>query len=233
MIEIRNLTKVFTTRGRRHVVFENLNLTVRDKMSVAILGRNGAGKSTLLQILAGTMDPTSGEVITNDTISWPVGFAGSFHQELTGAQNTKFLARVYGVDTDEMRRFVEDFAELGEHFYLPLRTYSSGMRGRLAFGTSMAIKFDYYLVDESTAAGDKSFRDKAEATFLERMSNAGSFVVSHSMRQIQALCDVALVLENGEITYYEDVDEAIEVHEANMERAGEERKRKMRVGLSR
>lgn len=230
MIEIRNLTKVFTTHGQRHVVFENLNLTVPDKVSVAVLGRNGSGKSTLLQILSGTMDPTAGEVISDSTISWPVGFAGSFHQELTGAQNTKFLARVYGVDTDEMRRFVEDFAELGEHFYLPIRTYSSGMRGRLAFGASMAIKFDYYLVDESTATGDKSFRDKAEATFLDRMAHSGSFVVSHSMRQIKALCDVALVLENGQISFYEDVDKAIEVHEGNMERAGEERKRKMRIG---
>lgn len=231
MIEIRNLTKVFTTHGRRHVVFENLNLTVPDNTSVALLGRNGAGKSTLLQILAGTMDATSGEIITDSTISWPVGFAGSFHQELTGAQNTKFLARVYGVDTDAMRRFVEDFAELGEHFHLPTRTYSSGMRGRLAFGTSMAIKFDYYLVDESTAAGDKSFREKAEATFLDRMSNSGSFVVSHSMRQVKALCDVALVLENGEITVFDDVEEAIAVHEGNMDRAGEERQRRMRVGM--
>lgn len=230
MIEIRNLTKVFYTRGRRHVVFEDLNMIVPDNMSVALLGRNGAGKSTLLQILAGTMDATSGEVITNSSISWPVGFAGSFHPELTGAQNTKFIARAYGIDTDEMRQFVEEFAELGQHFYLPLRTYSSGMKGRLAFGTSMAVKFDYYLVDESTAAGDKSFRDKAEATFLDRMATSGSFVVSHSMRQVKALCDVALVLENGEITFFEDVDEAIEVHEANMERAGEERQRRMLVG---
>ncbi|MEO9779999.1 ABC transporter ATP-binding protein [Sedimentitalea sp.] len=230
MIEIRNLTKVFTTSGRRHVVFENLNLTVPANTSVALLGRNGAGKSTLLQILAGTMDATSGEIITDSTISWPVGFAGSFHPELTGAQNTKFVARTYGIDTDEMRKFVEDFADLGQHFYLPLRTYSSGMKGRLAFGTSMAVKFDYYLVDESTAAGDKSFRDKAEAVFLDRMSTSGSFVVSHSMRQIKALCNVALVLEDGEITVFDDVEEAIATHEANMERAGEERRKKVLPG---
>lgn len=231
MIEIRNLTKTFYTRGRRHVVFENLNMIVPDNTSVALLGRNGAGKSTLLQILAGTMDATSGEVITDSSISWPVGFAGSFHPELTGAQNTKFIARAYGIDTDEMRQFVEEFAELGQHFYLPLRTYSSGMKGRLAFGTSMAVKFDYYLVDESTAAGDKSFRDKAEATFLERMSTSGSFVVSHSMRQVKALCDVALVLEDGQITFYEDVEEAIEVHEENLEKAGEERRKKVQLGV--
>lgn len=220
MIELRNLTKVFTTNGRRKPVFRNLNLTVPAGTSVGLLGRNGAGKSTLLQILAGTLDPTSGEVITNASVSWPVGFSGSFHPDLTGAQNTRFLARVYGVDSTEMSRFVEDFAELGSHFHMPIRTYSSGMRGRLAFGASMAIKFDYYLVDEATATGDQSFRAKADATFQDRMRDAGSFVVSHSMNQIRSLCDVGLVLENGQISYFDDVNDAISYHEANLISSG-------------
>ena len=195
---------------------DNISLTLPSKTSVALLGRNGAGKSTLLKILAGNMEPTSGEILTDGTISWPVGFAGSFHPELTGMQNVRFVARIYGADTDATIRFVEDFAELGQHFRLPFRTYSSGMRSRLAFGVSMAIPFDTYLVDEVTATGDASFRQKSSALFRARMENAGSFVVSHSMPTVRELCDVGMVLENGRATYYEDLEEAIAHHETNM-----------------
>lgn len=216
MIELRNLTKVFTVRGRKKVICDNINLKVPARTSVGLLGRNGAGKSTLLKILAGNMEPTSGEIICDGTISWPVGFAGSFHGDLTGAQNTKFIARIYGVDTDQMSRFVEDFAELGQHFHLPVRTYSSGMKSRLAFGASMAVPFDYYLVDEATATGDAAFKAKSNAVFRDRMQKAGSFVVSHSMGVIRELCDIGMVLENGQATVYEDLDEAIARHEENM-----------------
>lgn len=227
MIELRNLSKVFTLNGRSKVICNNINLIVPSRISVALLGRNGAGKSTLLKILAGNMDPTSGEILTDGTISWPVGFSGSFHPELTGAQNTKFVARVYGVDTDEMSRFVEDFAALGPHFRLPFRTYSSGMRSRLAFGVSMAIPFDTYLVDEVTATGDAAFRKRSTEVFRDRMQNAGSFVVSHSMGTIRDLCDVGMVLEEGTATYYDDLEEAIAHHERNM--TGQPRDQRMNL----
>ena len=134
MIEFRNLRKEFVLHGRRKVVIDRLNMVVPSNTSVALLGRNGAGKSTLLQMIAGTMDPTSGEILSTGTISWPVGFAGSFHPDLTGFQNTKFIARIYGVDTDELAAFVEDFADLGQSFHMPFRSYSSGMRSKLSFG---------------------------------------------------------------------------------------------------
>ena len=216
MIELHNLTKVFMLRGRRKVVCDNINLRVPSKISVAHLGRNGAGKSTLLKMLAGNMEPTSGQILTDGTISWPVGFAGSFHRDLTGAQNVRFVARIYGVDTDEMVDFVEDFAELGQHFRLPVHSYSSGMRSRLAFGVSMAVPFDTYLVDEVTATGDAAFKRKSSTLFRARMENAGSFVVSHSMGTIRELCDVGMVLEDGQATYYDDLEAAIAHHEDNM-----------------
>ena len=225
MLELRNLTKVFTVDGVRKVVFEDINLVVPEKLSVGLLGRNGAGKSTLLRILAGNMEPTRGEVLCDGTISWPVGFAGSFHQDLTGAQNTKFVARVYGIDTDEMSDFVEDFAALGQHYRLPVRSYSAGMKSRLAFGVSMAVPFDYYLVDEATATGDAAFRAKSSAVFLDRMKNAGSFVVSHQMNTIRELCDVGMVLEDGKVTFYQDLEEAIAHHEEAMRALARETRR--------
>jgi capsular polysaccharide transport system ATP-binding protein len=216
VIRLENLSKTFVMEGKRKVVLQDVNLEFPSGTAVALLGRNGAGKSTLLQIIAGTMDPTSGRIVSTGTISWPVGFAGSFHPELTGAQNTRFIARIYGADTDELVDFVEDFAGLGMHFCLPLKTYSSGMRSRLAFGVSMGIPFDTYLVDEVTSVGDASFRAKSAQVFHARMEHAGAFVVSHSMGMIRDLCDVAVVLENGKLTYYEDIEAAIHHHERNM-----------------
>ncbi|NDW01327.1 MULTISPECIES: ABC transporter ATP-binding protein [unclassified Salipiger] len=218
MIRFENVTKVFALEGKRKTIMQNVSMTFPTGRSVGLLGRNGAGKSTLLQMIAGTMPVTSGKLSSTGSISWPVGFAGSFHPELSGAQNCRFIGRIYGVDTDELIAFVEDFAGLGVHFHLPLKTYSSGMKSRLAFGTSMGIAFDTYLVDEITAVGDASFRARSDALFKQRMRNAGAVVVSHSMGQIRQLCDAVVVLEGGHLTFHDDVDRGIREHEQNMKR---------------
>ncbi len=222
MIRFENLTKIYTLEGRRTVVADNLNTTFPTGRAVALMGRNGAGKSSLLRMVAGTMDPTWGRIVSDGTISWPVGFAGSFHNELTGAQNVRFVARIYGVDTDELVDFVQDFAEVGQHFHMPIKSYSSGMKSRLTFGTSMGIAFDTYLIDEVTAVGDASFKAKSARLFADRMRNSGALMVSHSMGQVRQMCDAGAVLEDGKLTYYDDLDEAIEVHQANMGSSGAE-----------
>ncbi|WP_417725766.1 ABC transporter ATP-binding protein [Salipiger sp.] len=216
MIELHNLCKTYYLNGHRKVVADNISAVFPSGKAVGILGRNGAGKSTLLKMLAGTMDADSGYVTSTGTISWPVGFAGSFHPELTGLQNTRFIARVYGVDSDELTVFVEDFAELGDHFYLPTRTYSSGMRSRLAFGVSMGIPFDTYLVDEVTAVGDAAFKRKSEALFVERVTSSGAVMVTHALNQVRRLCHHAAVLEDGKLHFYEDVEGAIAHHQKLM-----------------
>ncbi len=216
MIRFEHLTKSFRLRGERKVVIDDLNLTLPTGKSLALLGRNGAGKSTLLEMIAGTMRPDSGRIVTDGSISWPVGFGGSFHAELTGAQNVRFIARIYGVDTDGLLAFVEDFAELGKFFDMPVRSYSSGMRSRLTFGASMGIHFDTYLVDEVTAVGDASFKAKSQAVFADRMKTSSAIMVNHSMPQIRQFCNAGLVLENGQMQYFDDLEEAIEMHEAIM-----------------
>ena len=216
MIRFENLTKSFQVRGERRIVIDNLTLTLPTGRSLALLGRNGAGKSTLLQMIAGTMRPDSGRVVSDGTISWPVGFGGSFHGELTGAQNVRFIARIYGVDTEGLLDFVADFAELGDFFHMPVRAYSSGMRSRLTFGASMGIRFDTYLVDEVTAVGDATFKRKSRAVFVDRMRHSSAIMVSHSMNQIRQFCNAGIVLENGQMQYFDDLNEAIAQHEAMM-----------------
>ncbi|WP_338045818.1 ABC transporter ATP-binding protein [Parasedimentitalea marina] len=183
------------------------------------MGRNGAGKSTLLKIIAGTLRPTSGQVLTDGSISYPVGFAGSFHGDLTGVQNTRFVARLYGVDTDELVDFVQDFAELGRHFHMPLRTYSSGMKARLSFGVSMGIRFDTYLIDEVTSVGDGAFKRKSVELFEARLENASAVVVTHSPPMVRRMCNYGVVLEEGKVVAYSDIEEALEHHDRNLKEA--------------
>lgn len=216
MIYLDRLTKIFGQGRDRKVVADAVTATFPSRKSIALLGRNGAGKSTLLRMIAGTVEPTSGQVLSTGTISYPVGFSGSFHRDLTGAQNAKFVARIYGVDTAALLDYVADFAELGPHFHQPIRTYSSGMRSKLAFGVSMGIPFDTYLVDEVTSVGDASFRKKSQQVFQDRMRESGMLFVSHSLPQVRAICEAGAVLENGTLTYYDDVEEALAHHERNM-----------------
>ena len=200
MIRLQNLCKSFNFRGESKVVADNLNVTFPSGVSIGLLGRNGAGKSTLLRMIAGSVTPDSGRILTRGTMSWPVGLAGGFHQDLTGAQNVRFIARIYGVDTGELLDFVAGFADLGMHFHQPVRTYSSGMRARLGFGVSMGIRFDTYLVDEVTSVGDSNFKAKSEAVFLERMARSGAIVVTHAPPMMRRMCQAGMVLENGRLT---------------------------------
>lgn len=216
MIRLTNVTKSFRSSGNTKFTARNVNVTFPTGKVVGLLGRNGAGKSTMMNMIGGSTKPDSGKIEITGTVSWPVGFAGSFHRDMTGAQNVRFIARVYGVDTEELLDFVEDFAELSHHIDQPIRHYSSGMRARLAFGVSIGIPFDTYLVDEITAVGDANFRRKSRMVFDDRMENAGALMVSHSMGQVRQSCQAGAVLENGHLTYYEDIEEAIDAHHRNM-----------------
>lgn len=215
MIRFRGVSKSFALRGGgRKIVLRDLTLDLPGGMSLALLGRNGAGKSTLLQMIAGTMQPDRGRITCAGRVSWPMGFGGSFHPDLTGAQNVRFLARIYGVDTDSLADYVADFAELGAQFHMPVRSYSAGMKSRLTFGAAMGIRFDTYLIDEVTAVGDAQFRRKSRAVLQARLAQAGAIVVSHDLPQLREICQGALLLEEGQLRFVDDLDAAIATHKA-------------------
>jgi len=216
MIEFRNVSKYYLTPSSRKVVLDRLTLTLPAGSKVGVLGRNGAGKSTMLGMIAGIVRPDSGSIRCTEAISWPLGLGGSFHAGLTGAQNVRFVARIYGVDTEALIAYVADFAELGDFMDMPVRTYSSGMKARLGFGMSMGIAFDWYLIDELTAVGDSRFKKKSLALFSHRLKDAGLLMVSHSINIIRTYCTSGLVLEGGRATFYPDVADAVAAHERNM-----------------
>jgi capsular polysaccharide transport system ATP-binding protein len=217
VFELKNITKSYLTpKGRRHV-FRDLSLKIPAGKNIGLIGRNGAGKSTLMRLLGGADVPDSGTIVTDKSISWPVGLSGGFQGSMTGRENIKFVSRVYGAVGDAMRqkvRYVEDFAEIGSWIDEPVKTYSSGMRSRLAFGLSMAFDFDYYLIDEVMSVGDAQFKRKCADVFEERLQKSKVVLVSHSMPEIQKLCDVVLLVRDGGIEIYDDVAEGIKAYQS-------------------
>ncbi|EFN4440608.1 MULTISPECIES: ABC transporter ATP-binding protein [Enterobacteriaceae] len=215
MIRIEKITKSYRTPKGRHYVFKEMSVEIPSGKSVALIGRNGAGKSTLLRMIGGIDRPDSGQIITNSTISWPVGLAGGFQGSLTGRENVKFVARLYAKkeELSEKVAFVENFAELGKYFDMPIKTYSSGMRSRLGFGLSMAFKFDYYLVDEVTAVGDARFKRKCAELFNEKHRQSSFLMVSHSLNSLKQYCDAALLFRpNNQVSFHNSIDEAISLY---------------------
>jgi len=209
VIALENVTKTFQNGKGRRSVLNGVSVCLGRGETVALLGRNGAGKSTVLRLLAGILRPDIGRIVARGAISWPVGFAGGLHGDMTGAQNIRFVARIYGRDTSDMVRYCRQMSELGDSLSMPVRSYSSGMRARLAFSMSMAVPFDYYLIDEITSVGDLTFREKSEAILSARLRETGGIVVSHSLGSLRRMCASGLVLEGGKLTHFPDVEDAI------------------------
>lgn len=213
MIEIRDVTKVYPTRDGVNVVLNGISAHFPPRTNIGILGANGAGKSTLLRILSGAEQPDAGEVMHAGRVSWPIGFAGGFSGSLSGHENCQFVARAYGADVDAVVQFAMDFAELGTYFEMPVRTYSAGMRARLAFALSMAIDFDVYLVDEVTAVGDARFQKKCRQAFADRSERSSIIMVSHNLSTIKSYCQRVSVLRGGRLVEYSSIDDAARAYE--------------------
>jgi capsular polysaccharide transport system ATP-binding protein len=208
MIELRDVSKVYQTRSGPKTVLDRINLTIHPGQKLGILGCNGAGKSTLIRLISGAEQPTSGKIIRKMSVSWPLAFAGGFQGSLTGADNLRFICRVYGADYQAALPFVESFAELGRYFREPYKTYSSGMRSRLAFAVSMAIEFDCFLIDEIIAVGDSRFHEKChEELFIKRAARA-TVVVSHQPSTIKAVCEKIVLLSESKMIFCDSIESA-------------------------
>ncbi|MBU2877751.1 ABC transporter ATP-binding protein [Aliiglaciecola lipolytica] len=215
MIRLENITKYYPSKLGHQYIFRNVTFDIPAGHNIGILGSNGAGKSTLFRLLAGSEYPNKGRIITDLSLSWPVALTTGIHQQMTGRENTRFIGKVNGIaDLDKYEQRVRTFAELGKKFDLPVRSYSSGMKPRLAFACSIAIDFDVYLIDEVTSVGDAKFRRKAKEALLERSEKANVIMVSHEMDEIRQFCDSAIVLHKGELTFYNDLEQGIEQYQA-------------------
>lgn len=214
MIEVIDLVKEYPAHGGPVRVLDHVSISISPGEKLAILGRNGAGKSTLIKLIGGVEEPTSGTVRRGMSLSWPLGFEGGFHPFLTGYDNVKFIARIYNQPLDDLLAFTEDFAELGKQMHMPLETYSTGMRARLAFGLSLAIHFDCYLIDEVILAGDQRFHRKCQDALFGQRGNRAMILASHAIDIVRTYCSRALVLKEGRGKVFSDIDTAIAVYSA-------------------
>jgi capsular polysaccharide transport system ATP-binding protein len=214
MIQVCNVVKEYRTHAGPQRVLDRISVDIAPGEKLAILGRNGAGKSTLIKLIGGVELPSEGSISSDLTISWPIGFQGAFHDHLTGFDNVKFVARIYGRPIDDVFAYAEDFAELGRYMHMPLETYSTGMRARLAFGLSLAIDFECYLIDEVILAGDQRFHRKCQEELFDRRADRTLILASHATDIVRELCTHALVLKNGRGKVFHDIDVALEVYRA-------------------
>jgi len=214
MIAMRNVVKRYSTRTGDHTVLKGINLEIHPGEKVGILGRNGAGKSTLIRLMSGAEQPSAGAVERTMTVSWPLAFGGGFQGTLTGLDNLRFICRIYGTSYEDKVDFVEEFSELGRYLREPVKSYSSGMRARLAFAVSMVIEFDCFLIDEVIAVGDSRFHEKCRIELFEKRKDRAMIMVSHDTGFIKNYCHRAAVLAAGELNSYPNVPEAFAAYEA-------------------
>ena len=212
MIIIKDVCKKYSTRKGYKTVLNNINFSLKKGEKIGILGRNGAGKSTLIRLISEIEKPTSGTIIRNMSISWPLAFSGAFQGSLTGMDNLKFICRIYECNIEKTKKYVEDFAELGDYLFEPIKKYSSGMKARLAFALSLAIEFDCYLIDEVIAVGDSRFTEKCKKELFENKKDRALILVSHNMNAIKNYCDRAMVLDSGNLYQFETIEEAYKYH---------------------
>jgi capsular polysaccharide transport system ATP-binding protein len=216
MIELRNVSKSYRVNNGFRYVLRDVSLVIPDRTNIGVLGPNGAGKSTFLRIIGGAEQADSGSIVTDSDISWPLGLNSGFQGSLTGRQNVQFVCQINGLGTNQTHSVINQvisFAEIGEYFDMPVKTYSSGMRARLSFGLSMSFKFDIYLVDELTSVGDVIFREKAKNAFEQIRARASLIFVSHNLSMLRTSCDSALFLRDGQADFYPDIAEGIDAYQ--------------------
>jgi len=209
MLTLNKVSKSYKSKGVKKVILDNITIDFPEDKNIAIMGKNGAGKSTMMRLLAGTELPDHGHVYRTQKVSWPLGFAGGFNGTMTGIENIRFVSRLYGQDTEQVIAYVKEFSELGPSMRLPIKTYSNGMKARLAFGLSMAIDFQVYLIDEITAVGDERFRRKSRSVFKDKLEQSQVIMISHSESTIREYCQIGLLLNDGKITSYDNIDDLI------------------------
>lgn len=212
MIKLENIFKAYPTRSGSRQVLKNICFELKRGEKLGILGRNGAGKSTLIRLISGAEQPTSGLVTRQMSVSWPLAFGGAFQTSLTGQDNIRFISRIYKQDYRKNIHFIEEFTELGAYLREPVRSYSQGMRARLAFAISMIIEFDCYLIDEISAVGDARFHAKCDYELFEKRVDRSMIIVSHHLNYVRDHCNHFAVLDNGEMRFYSEYDEAFQAH---------------------
>lgn len=230
MIELINAGKFYYTEFGKHWIFRDVTLTLGFDKSVAVIGPNGAGKSTFLRLIAGADIPSEGQIIRTGRISPPMGLTPSIQAALSGAENARFAGRIYGLSRDEIDDLIDtvrETSDIGQYFDMPVANYSAGMRQRVSFAINISLHFDFYIFDEITAAGDREFRKFSTAKVRERLETSKFIIASHRTDELIDLCDAAILIADGQLRYFDDVEEALDTYRVDDDdEASDTRKRR-------
>ncbi len=209
MIEFQNVSKSFWTGKQRKVILDRASFRVELGNSLGILAANGTGKTTIINMMAGLEKPDEGTITRKSRISFPLGFMGGVVSKHTATENSRYIARLYGLDPDYVEGFCRWLCGLDEYFDMPLAVYSSGMKARFSFSLMLALEFDIYLIDEGMPAStDVEFNRKAGSLLRDRMKDATVVIVSHQAQTLEKFCRSAAVLKNGQLYMFETLEEA-------------------------
>ncbi len=209
MIEFDSVSKSFWTGKTRKVILDRASFRVDIGRSLGILAPNGTGKTTLINMMAGLEKPDEGRVTRTSRISFPLGFMGGVIPKHTATENSRYIARLYGLDPDYIESFCRWLCGIDEYFDMPLGTYSAGMRSRFSFALMLALEFDIYLIDEGMpSTTDVEFNRKAGRILKDRLENATVVVVSHQPQTLEKFCQQAAVLRNGQLYMFDTLEEA-------------------------
>jgi len=188
-----------------HWVLQDINFILKPGEAMGIIGINGAGKSTLLKMIAGTIQPTLGEIMVNGRLAALLELGMGFHPDFTGRENAMMAGQLLGHTSKEMRQVIPEileFAEIGEYIDQPVRVYSSGMQMRLAFSVATAFRPDVLVVDEALSVGDAYFQHKSfERIRQYRALGTTLLIVSHDKAAIQSICDRAILINGGHLVH--------------------------------
>ncbi len=209
MLEFTNVSKSFWTGSQRKVILDRVSFRVELGRSLGILAPNGTGKTTLINMMAGLEKPDEGEIRRDCNISFPLGFMGGVVSKISALENSRYIARLYGLDPDYVESFCRWLCGLGEYFDQPIGTYSAGMRARFSFALMLALDFDMYLIDEGMpGTTDVEFNRKAGDILQERLSTTTIVIVSHQPKTLEKFARSAAVLLDGRIHMFDTLEEA-------------------------
>jgi capsular polysaccharide transport system ATP-binding protein len=214
MLEFDNVSKSFWTGTQRKVILEKVSFQVELGKSIGILAPNGTGKTTLINMMAGLEKPDEGVIRRNCRISFPLGFMGGVISKISAMENSRYIARLYGLEPDYVESFCRWMCNLGEYFDQPLGTYSSGMRARFSFALMLALDFDIYLVDEGMPTyTDVEFNRKAGDIMAERLRTTTMIIVSHQPETLARFASRAAVLKDGQLHMFDTLEEAKQLYD--------------------
>ncbi len=214
MIEFNNVSKSFWTGTQRKVILDRASFKVELGQSMGILAKNGTGKTTLVNMMAGLEKPDEGTVTRTSKISFPLGYMGGVVNAHSAAENSRYIARLYGLDPDYVEAFCRYLVDIEEYFDQPINTYSSGMRARVSFALLLALEFDIYLIDEGMPSStDADFNRKAGNVLHERLMKSTVIIVSHSPHILEKYCSTAAVLRNGTLYNFDTLEEAKQLYD--------------------